>query len=199
MKRIHLLNKLRVDIAEWAACNFDFERPKLGVFEECGEMMNCILKRFQGIRGMDDPQLFKAKLLDAIGDAGIYLLHDMALEGESLVNEIELEEEIVDDCSPEGVEQHFADLADLLGQFLSQNSRDMLSGKQIHQALLDKLGTIAQIYEIDVIEAITYTWSQVVSKRNWKKDKLEGSKEENIPKGLRDTKPHKPQLAPLKL
>lgn len=179
-KRIHLLNKLRVQISEWADLNFEFHRPKLGVFEECGEMMNCILKRFQKIRGMDDDKMFKDKLIDACGDAGIYLLHDMGMQGESLVNEIELETIDSDDLEPEAIEMHFSELADILGQYLALNDLEMLSGKMIHRAVLDKIATIAAIYDIDLIKAITYTWSNVVQKRNWKTNPISG--EVNLPK-----------------
>lgn len=174
-KRIHILNKLRVEIGEWADANFDFQQPKLGVFEECGEMMNCILKRFQKIRDMDKEELFLAKLTDAIGDAGIYALHDMALVGESLVNEIEVEEFVTEeDASADGIEIHFSELADILGQLLARNDLEMLSGKRIHRALLDKLATIGAIYGIDLIEAIAFTWSNVVKKRDWKKNNQTG-------------------------
>ncbi len=188
-KRIHILNKLRVQIGEWADLNFEFHRPKLGVFEECGEMMNCILKRFQGIRGMDDDKMFKEKLTDALADAGIYLLHDMALQGESLVNELDLDEIDSDDLEAENIEMHFSQLADILGQLLAKNDMEMLSGKMIHRALFDKLATIGAIYEIDLIEAIAYTWSNVVQKRNWKLNSITGETNpktggEDFPKGI---------------
>lgn len=173
-KRIHLLNKIRVEVSTWADENFDFHRPKLGVFEECGEMIKCILKRFQKIRGFDKEEFFLAELTDAIGDACIYALHDMAMVGESLVNEIEPEQDVVDDDSTEAIEDHFSELADILGQLLAKNDMEMLSGKRIHRALFDKLATIGAIYDIDLIEATVFTWSNVVQKRDWKKNPTDG-------------------------
>ena len=52
-----------------------------GVFEEVGELMHCVLKREQGIRGFDDDGYFREHSGDAIADAAIYCLQILSALG----------------------------------------------------------------------------------------------------------------------
>lgn len=65
------------EIGTWAARNWpdDKHHPDLGVVEEIGETVHCVLKRLQKIRGFDDPVYFNNEISDAFADASIYLMH----------------------------------------------------------------------------------------------------------------------------
>lgn len=65
---------LRDEIGQWADRNFDVHLPELGVAEEIGELTHAILKREQKIRG-EATKKTKIEIVDALGDATIYMLH----------------------------------------------------------------------------------------------------------------------------
>lgn len=49
--------------------------PDYGIVEETGEAVHCVLKNLQGIRGLDNRDVFDEKFKDALGDAMVYLSH----------------------------------------------------------------------------------------------------------------------------
>ncbi len=65
---------LRDEIGQWADKNFDVHLPELGVAEEIGELTHAILKREQKIRG-EASKKTQSEIVDALGDAAIYMLH----------------------------------------------------------------------------------------------------------------------------
>src|SRR5215469_601041 len=61
------------EVGLWSAYNFGPKQdPWLGMVEEMGELAHCLLKRYQGIRGYDDPLHFREEFKDALGDIGVY-------------------------------------------------------------------------------------------------------------------------------
>lgn len=67
---------LQVQLARWQNNNFKtctLLQMLAGVFEEGGELSHAILKHQQGIRGMGDPEKFRALAGDAIADIMVYL------------------------------------------------------------------------------------------------------------------------------
>lgn len=68
------LVQLQLEHDEWSARNFPsdtLEHSTLGVCEEAGELAHAVLKRAQGIRGVEEEH--KLKAADAIGDIVVYL------------------------------------------------------------------------------------------------------------------------------
>lgn len=69
------LAALQVELARWQAQNFGAptaEQLALGVSEESGELCHAVLKRAQGIRGMDDQGAYLEAVADALADIAIY-------------------------------------------------------------------------------------------------------------------------------
>lgn len=64
--------QLENEVGEWAARNFDFHGPQLGMGEEVGELTHAILKNKQGIRKSDQ---IRELVKDALADATVFLLH----------------------------------------------------------------------------------------------------------------------------
>lgn len=93
-KNLNGLDTLQIEIESWRADNFgpkseSFKSVRrfmdqdnnammitqlLGMNEEIGELTHAVLKKMQGIRGMDDPLTFKTAAMDAIGDIFIYAM-----------------------------------------------------------------------------------------------------------------------------
>lgn len=170
-----ILYVIQTEISNWAQDNFEFHGPKLGVLEETGEMTHCILKRFQKIRGFDDEKFFKKEFTDAVADIGIYLLHSAAMDRISLVNEIELEDTYGEEIDRQSMETHLGELAEQVGMLLAGTDHNPLNNLEIHQSIMNKVATIAAMFEVSVVEAIAHTWSKV-KQRNWKLNPLEGHK-----------------------
>jgi len=63
------------EIGAWADKNFTTHWPDYGIVEEIGEIVHCVLKRAQGIRGFDKDEVYAAGLKDSFADLMIYLLH----------------------------------------------------------------------------------------------------------------------------
>jgi len=70
---------VRSDLFKWQLSQFPdrygadmAEDLRLGIFEELGELAHAILKRRQGIRGMDVDRAFEFARDDAIGDVLVY-------------------------------------------------------------------------------------------------------------------------------
>ncbi len=66
--------RLRDEIGQWADKNFDVHLPELGVAEEIGELTHAVLKREQKIRSAASKKT-QFEIVDALGDAAIYMLH----------------------------------------------------------------------------------------------------------------------------
>jgi hypothetical protein len=61
---------------KWCEYNFPGKHdPLSGILEEMGEATHCLLKRFQGIRGFDNPAYFQPKFADALADMVVYMIH----------------------------------------------------------------------------------------------------------------------------
>jgi len=74
----HPTSAWQVKHARWADRNFGatpLEQIVLGMAEELGELSHAVLKRAQGIRGMDDEAKFREAAGDAIADVLIYATH----------------------------------------------------------------------------------------------------------------------------
>lgn len=81
------INELQQRIDKWARSwgrKVDSRNMGLGVCEEAGEMAHCLLKRNQGLRGMDKPEVFVPECTDAIGDIMVYLAELCTAEGWNL-------------------------------------------------------------------------------------------------------------------
>jgi len=59
--------------------------PLLGIVEEVGELTHAVLKRHQGIRGMDVPEVYEKARDDALADILVYLCDFAAREGVDLM------------------------------------------------------------------------------------------------------------------
>lgn len=71
------LADLQVLLARWQGRNFGgatIEQMALGMSEEVGEFAHAVLKHGQRIRGMSDPEAFRAAAGDAIADVVIYAI-----------------------------------------------------------------------------------------------------------------------------
>jgi len=163
------LNQLSIEIGEWAAINFPVHLPRMGVLEEVGEMTHCILKRFQKIRGFDNPEHFKKEFGDAIADVGIYLLHDVFMVQIVIIDD-PMQSEYVDDFDLRLTDQN--DATDFLGK-LSEDASWFLDGQdynaasiELHDAILQKMCAAAKAEGMDFMQLVEKTWAKV-SKRDW--------------------------------
>lgn len=78
------MKELQKQIAKWAESwgrKADTRNLALGVCEEAGELAHCVLKREQGLRGMDKPEVFVPAAQDAVGDCLVYLAEVCTAEG----------------------------------------------------------------------------------------------------------------------
>jgi NTP pyrophosphatase (non-canonical NTP hydrolase) len=153
--------ELSREITAWADHNFDYHNPAFGVAEEAGELVHCVLKNRQGIRGK--PEEFKASAADALADATIFALHWIGLSGQQL-----MEEELRNDlnwCE----ERMLANLFILSGRFIESK----LTAQRFIVPILCQLGALAQFYGLDLITITNDTWAEV-SKRDWRKFPMNG-------------------------
>lgn len=163
------LNELVQDIGTWASSNFKIHVPKLGVCEEVGEMIHCVIKRMQGIRGFDKPEHFKKEFGDAIADAGVYLCHEMYMAGIKFVDDPHDSQYVKAfdlDLQFDGeATDFFAGLYEDAAWLLQGQDYNAQS-VEIHDAILQKLVAAARIEGMDFMEQLEETWAKV-SKRDW--------------------------------
>lgn len=164
------LNKLSQEVGKWADKNFKVYAPDLGMIEELGEAVHCILKRRQGIRGMKDDSVFLPKLKDALADYMIYMMHYCYLnkisipmgtlehEGRTpVMNEKEAIFELTSACS----------------DFCSTEEGSDRTASVV--GAIEALCTLAAEYDIDFDETVEQTWARV-SKRDWNKNPNDADK-----------------------
>jgi hypothetical protein len=162
-------SELTLQVGTWADANFEVHLPDLGFLEELGEATHCILKKAQGIRGFDAPEVFEAEFKDALADMTIYLAHWCYMNKLS-----------VPDCT---VFIDWKEESKVL-EYLCNVASSMLACQ--HNGLIDRAGTansallgvtsLAACYKINLMEeCVIPTWDKV-SKRNWKKNPLDAHK-----------------------
>jgi|SRR5215475_87712 len=162
-------NSLKPQIGRWAKENFDVERPELGIAEEAGELTHAVLKREQGIRSAANKKTM-AEITDALGDAMIYMLHFAHLHqipiGFSRVLALP--------------DSEFAYLG-----LMHRASGNLILNLHTYGAnhhiltvewclLFTTLWELSRLYELNLLTVTRETW-EVVSKRNWRKHKHDGT------------------------
>jgi hypothetical protein len=173
LQKIVRLNQLSAEIGQWAEVNFDFAAPDIGVLEEIGELSKCFLKRGQKIRGFDDFGFFKAQALDAIGDISIYNLHVFYVSGLKVT------------ALPEFYDYELslnsmADIKSLLSHFAGCSSCmlsdiDLYVNDPTHDSILGLCDHASKMFDMDVVSVTEKVWTEIVSKRNWKKHPSSGN------------------------
>lgn len=145
--------------------------PDYGMMEEFGEMMHCILKNMQKIRGFEVPEFFHQKVTDAIGDFMVYLSHWCHLHQcyygfkpkHQVIDLFELRPTLGQMCivlsQILGFSKEILDAPAVAGSLATRAAQHM-------QQIADYLGTDAE-------QALFITWDKV-KKRNWNKDKMQG-------------------------
>lgn len=157
------------EILEWAKRNFDVQVSRIGLLEEIGEAAHCIAKNIQGIRGFDNHAHFKRELSDAIADAGIYCLHNMADMNVELEDELGSSDFVFTD--QDEAEDQLSMLATHASDLLAGESQ-ATHGEEIHHSILQELVNLSAGYEINFMEAVTATWAKV-KQRNWRENKTD--------------------------
>lgn len=92
------LRSLQTQIGLWAQENFGSNQskrtgyalyslaPLLGIGEEYGELLHCVLKNHQAIRGYDDVEKYETERDDALADLLIYMCDFATREGVDLLS-----------------------------------------------------------------------------------------------------------------
>lgn len=159
------------DQQPWGLGDKPAHAPDYGCLEEFGEMMHCILKNIQKIRGFEVPEFFHAQVTDAIGDFMVYLSHwchmhkcYYTFREKSQVSDLE-------------------EIRPTLGQLLIALSQMLVFSKEILNApsvagsiatrVAQLMQAIAQFVGTDIEVALAVTWDKV-KQRNWNKDKMKG-------------------------
>lgn len=145
--------------------------PDYGVVEEFGELMHCILKRQQRIRGMDDPETFAKKAKDAFGDMMVYLSHWCYLEGAYFTLKP------VENTGSEILRPYLTQILICITQLVSKSHTTTFNtpeeSTQIATNLAHFLNLLAAVLGFNLLEAYAETWDRV-KKRNWNKDAMCG-------------------------
>lgn len=166
-------------VGEWATRNFPGKAaPDLGIAEELGEAVHCVLKRFQGIRGFDDPAFFDLHFRDALGDLAIYCLH-AAYEAKVLLILPETY-----DVSKHTDRRYISQLSIMVGVLIGSCDADeddtMDSAKRTHnnetrnrhiQMVWLWAAMWAAFHGYNWMELVTDTWVGV-RERDWQKNKV---------------------------
>ena len=165
-------------VGGWADRNFERLRwPEIGVAEEIGEAMHCVLKRRQKIRGFEKNEIFFPEFIDALADTIIYLCdwchmhHAFFKLGRNQMPPQKADERKI-----------MTHLLQAAGSLM--NLDEMFHGdpaqvgeQQIYNNMAQRvcLGIEywAHLYDIDLPLSIASTWASV-SKRDWKKNSVEG-------------------------
>jgi NTP pyrophosphatase (non-canonical NTP hydrolase) len=158
------LNEIASEIDTWGRKNFPVRIPRMGVLEEIGELAHAFLKRAQGIRDMDKPEIFLKATKDAVADCMIYLLHDM------IINNIQFEGDDFDDLPDNALELEDAEeMQELFGELASYAGDLLIDDTAVYGKITHGLRLIAQHCEFDFEEAIESTWKRVQT-RDWTKN-----------------------------
>ncbi len=159
--------KLRDEIGVWADKNFDVHLPELGVAEEIGELTHAILKREQKIRG-EVKKKTKAEIMDALGDATIYMLH--------LAYKQKLTPNFIRELSP--LDTEFT----ILGALHRASGNLILNLHQFHMqsvttvewaVTFTHLWNFAALHNLRLLNLTWSVWTKV-SQRNWRTYPING-------------------------
>lgn len=181
------IDRLIQEIGDWSTrCFKDKQASDLGIVEEIGELVHCILKRYQGIRGYDSPVKFNAEVQDAFGDIGVYMLNHAGYHHIQF-HEINFQRwpNASDRLYAAHIMRHAANL------MIYNNQR--INGESVNRAMekeaMSHIWTLAQAWAAEFGMDFDYTvvaaW-QVVKQRAWDKDRANADKvvTQNEPGGL---------------
>lgn len=166
-------------VGVWAKKNFEGKRfPHLGITEEIGEAVHCVLKNKQGIRGFEDQAFFIEHLTDALADTIIYLC-DWCVCFDAFFkfgrNMHEQKRMQLDD-EPKVIIHLLQGSAAIIAHgmnFIPNDPETPTSAVASANALAQRIATgielWAAIYSIDIRMAVSATWAKV-SKRDWVTD-----------------------------
>jgi NTP pyrophosphatase (non-canonical NTP hydrolase) len=158
------LNEIAAEIDAWGRKNFPIRIPRMGVLEEIGELAHAFLKRAQGIRDMDKPELFLKATKDAVADCMVYLMHDMFIQN------VQFEPDDFDELPDEPLGLDLAeDMQELFGEIASYAGDLLIDDTTVYGKLTHGMRLIAQHCEFDFMEAVESTWARVKT-RDWKKN-----------------------------
>lgn len=169
------------EVGQWAERQpwglHNLHAPDWGVCEEVGELLHALLKHKQGIRGFDNYDKFKTHVIDALGDAMVYLSHWCYLKGcfytLSLADignfgSSDIQTELV---------QLYIELSKMLHlskEFDSKDGAGQIRGTQCATTLARRLEIIAAMLGFNLLnDCLIPTWYKV-KQRDWTKDKLTG-------------------------
>lgn len=154
---------------KWADYNFPGKHDSLsGILEEMGEATHCLLKRFQGIRGFDEPSFFDSKFSDALADMVVFMLHHAYIHDLFLILE------------PEPHWQHFlvshpthrSCTISFLHELACAMAESNLRSKDAYlQLLYMNVWCMAKHESMD-LPVILYSTLESVWRRDWQKDKV---------------------------
>lgn len=165
------LNIIAKEIDVWGRKNFSIRIPKMGLLEEAGEIAHCFLKRAQGIRDMDKPDLFRKKAGDAVADFMIYLMHYMIIEDQKFLSGDFKDfnpEETPDLTDQSNMEEFFGLFSERVSQVLQGYDDYAPILAMDMMVLCDHIG-------LDLFEIIELTWRRVKT-RDWKKNPTDAHK-----------------------
>jgi NTP pyrophosphatase (non-canonical NTP hydrolase) len=178
MSQYNRLNEISIEIGTWASKNFAIHAPKLGVLEEVGEMVHCVLKRFQKIRGYDKPDYFKSQFRDAIADCAIYLMHhmnmeDIKLESTTTITDVfnTLDQNL---CDPDEATDFFGTMMEDVTSLL-QDVELSLPTVTVVESIIACLAYASMQEGFDFMDAVEETWARVM-KRDWVKNPTDADK-----------------------
>lgn len=148
--------------------------PDYGVVEEIGELYHCFLKHMQGLKGMDNLELFHKKVKDALGDIMVYLSHWCYLKNCYFTVSRGHHPKILQNASEEHVplRNHGARICTFAGHMLSMQGE--VSGNEsvcggIASNIANVCADIALAFGWDLMRDCVYpTWHHV-RQRDWQK------------------------------
>lgn len=141
--------ELQTEIGDWAGKNFDFHGPQLGVGEEIGELTHNILKSHQKIRDTDLDDM-----KDALADAMVFLLHLRYL--------VEHKQ-----APTNSGDELFVQLGRLHREVGALIQAPLIP--EFHDRMQIMLEDTAQMFGFNLLEQVNDTWTNLVSKRDWRK------------------------------
>lgn len=159
---------LSQEVGEWSHRNFGNKQdPYLGMIEELGELAHCLLKRWQQIRGYEDPKFFLEQFTDALGDIGIYAANF------AYNNHLNIHWPVVRGTTPQVSQTvYVAQAAFWLSHLkLTPESQDDLR-RWLHHFLLE-IGVIAKLEQLELDEVVCGVW-ETVKLRDWTQDAKAG-------------------------
>ena len=175
MNEIDLINQ----VGKWADKNFGDKRgADLGIAEEIGEAIHCVLKRRQGIRGFEKDDFFFEKFSDCLADIMIYLADWSYMHGAFFnMNRNGLEVVTVDGIKPDErrIISHMLQTASALFNYddVSIHDEVPIGERGVYNMLAQRICTAteywAQYYNLDLPLIVSAIWTSKVSKRDWKK------------------------------